>query len=77
MPNPDTDDETHQDRNVAVVRRFIDGWVNGGDLDVIDQTWSEQMSWHGGSLGTYEGRDAFKQFTAANAAREGVDGSSP
>jgi predicted ester cyclase len=26
------------------------------------------MSWHGGSLGTYEGREAFKRFTAANAA---------
>jgi hypothetical protein len=54
--------------NEAVVRRFIDGWVNGGDLDVIDETWSDDMSWHGGSLGTYEGREAFKRFTAANAA---------
>jgi predicted ester cyclase len=52
----------------AVVRRFIDGWVNGGDLDVIDKTWSDDMSWHGGSLGTYHSRDAFKDFSAANAA---------
>jgi SnoaL-like polyketide cyclase len=35
---------------------------------VIDQTWSEDMSWHGGSPGNYQGRDAFKRFTAANAA---------
>lgn len=60
--------ETRQDRNVAIVRRFIDGWVNGGDPDAIDQTWAEDMSWHGGSLGTYKDRDAFKQFTRANAA---------
>ena len=53
--------------NETVVRRFIDGWVNGGNLDVIDETWSDDMSWHGGSLGTYEGREAFKRFTAANA----------
>jgi steroid delta-isomerase-like uncharacterized protein len=61
-------DEAQRGRNVEVVRRFIDGWVNGGDPDVIDQTWSEDMSWHGGSLGTYQGRDAFKQFTETNAA---------
>jgi predicted ester cyclase len=54
--------------NEAIVRRFIDGWVNGGELDVIDQTWSDDMRWHGGSLGTYQGREAFKRFTAANAA---------
>jgi hypothetical protein len=35
---------------------------------VIDQTWPDDMSWHGGSLGTYQGRDAAKRFTAANAA---------
>jgi predicted ester cyclase len=62
------ENETQQDRNVAIVRRFIDGWVNGGDLDAIDQTWADDMTWHGGSLGTYQGRDAFKQFTQTNAA---------
>ena len=40
------------------MRRFIDGCVNGVDLDVIDQTWSHDMSWHGGSLATYQRRDA-------------------
>jgi predicted ester cyclase len=68
VPDVDADTKTQQGRNVAVVRRFIEGWVNGGDLDTIDQTWSDDMTWHGGSLGTYEGRDAFKAFTAANAS---------
>ena len=68
MPESAERDETQQDRNVTVVRRFIDGWVNGGDLDVIDETWSEDISWQGGSLGSYHGRDAFKEFTKANAA---------
>src|SRR5215470_7445809 len=54
----DAENETQQDRNVAIVRRFIDGWVNAGELDVIDQTWADDMTWHGGSLGTYQGRDA-------------------
>lgn len=68
MPDAEAPRETQPDRNAAVVRHFIDGWVNGGDLDVIDETWSDDMSWHGGGLGTYEGREAFKRFTAANAA---------
>ena len=73
MPESAAGDEAQQDRNVAIVRRFIDGWVNGSDLDVIDETWSDDMSWHGGSLGTYQGKDAFKQFTRANSAGAFVD----
>jgi predicted ester cyclase len=59
---------TQEDRNVAVVRRFIDGAVNGGDLAVIDDTSSDDLIWNGGSLGTYEGKDALKAFMAQNAA---------
>jgi predicted ester cyclase len=50
------------------VRRFIDGAVNGGDPAVIDETWAKDMTWHGGSMGTIEGRDAYKEFVAANAS---------
>jgi predicted ester cyclase len=57
---------TDEERNTAVARRFIEGAVNGGDFDVIDDTWAQDMSWHGGSLGTYEGRDAYKAFAAAS-----------
>jgi predicted ester cyclase len=63
-----TDAEDEAARNVAVVRRFIDGWVNGGDAAVIDETWASDMTWHGGSLGSYQGREAFREFTLANAA---------
>jgi predicted ester cyclase len=67
MPEISARSETQQQRNVAVVRAFIDGAVNGGDPDVIDQTWSHDMTWHGGSLGSFDNRGAFKTFTAANA----------
>jgi steroid delta-isomerase-like uncharacterized protein len=56
-----------EERNVAVVRRFIDGAVNGHDIDVIDETWADDLSWNGGSLGSYSGRDAFKASFAASA----------
>jgi predicted ester cyclase len=52
--------------NVAVVRRFIDEVVNGGDLSVIRETWAENMTWHGGSLGTFKGLDAYTAFAAGN-----------
>jgi predicted ester cyclase len=56
-----------EERNVAVVRPFIDGAINGGDLDVIDETWPNDLRWNGGSLGSYSSREAFKAFAAANA----------
>jgi len=52
--------------NVAVVRRFIDQTVNGGDLSVIAETWAEDMTWNGGSLGTFDSRDAYTAFATAN-----------
>ena len=58
---------TREERNIAVVRRFIDGAINGRDLAVVDETWAEDMTWHGGSLGTYQSKAAFLKFAAANA----------
>jgi acetyl esterase/lipase len=37
MLGADAENETRQERNIAVVRRFIDGWVNGGDAAVRHQ----------------------------------------
>jgi predicted ester cyclase len=57
---------TVEEANLAVVRRFIDGAVNGGDLSVIEETWAEDMTWDGGSLGTFAGREAYTAFMSAN-----------
>jgi predicted ester cyclase len=57
----------NEEPNIAVVRRFIDGAVNGRDPSVIDETWSDDLIWHGGSLGTFEGKAAFKKAFSANA----------
>lgn len=54
--------------NIAVVRRFLDEVVNGGNLAVMDDLWAKDMIWRGGSLGEYHGIDAYKTFAAANAA---------
>jgi acetyl esterase len=59
---------TDEERNVAVVRRFIDEAVNGRNLDVIEETWADDLIWHGGSMGTLVGKDAYREFVAANAS---------
>jgi predicted ester cyclase len=57
----------NEEPNIAVVQRFIDHAVNGRRPSVIDQTWSDDLIWHGGSLGTFEGKAAFKKAFSANA----------
>jgi predicted ester cyclase len=57
-----------EQQNIAIVRRFIDGAVNGGDASVIDQTWDDDLVWNGGSLGRFRGRDAFKRSFAESAS---------
>ncbi|MFI9101811.1 oxidoreductase [Streptomyces fildesensis] len=72
----DRDDATDQQRDplgqtahtpAAIVRRFLDEVVNGGDLDVIDELWAEDMHWNAGSLGDIHGLAAYKQQMADNA----------
>jgi hypothetical protein len=60
---------SHEKQNVAVVRRFIDGAVNGRDPAVIEETWSDDLLWRGGSLGMFDGKAAFKSAFIANATR--------
>ena len=57
--------EVAESRNLAVVQRFIDGAVNGHDAEVIDETWSTEISWNGGSLGTHRTREEFKAALAS------------
>jgi hypothetical protein len=54
---------------VAVVRRFIDQVVNGADPAALDDLWETDLAWHGGSMGTIHGIDAFKQHLNANAGK--------
>jgi len=50
----------------AVVRRFVDEVVNGGDLGVLDQLWAADLAWHGGSMGEIHGLAAFREHLAAS-----------
>ena len=58
---------SNEEHNIAVVQRFIDQAVNSRDPAAIDETWSDDLIWHGGSLGTFKGKAAFKKAFAANA----------
>jgi acetyl esterase len=52
----------------AVVRRFIDEVVNGGDLSALDELWAADLAWHGGSMGDVHGIDAYRAYLSANAS---------
>src|ERR1035437_679343 len=54
-------------RNVAVVRRFLDQVVNGGRPELIDELWAPDLVWHGGSLGEMRGIDDYLNVMAASA----------
>jgi predicted ester cyclase len=56
-------------RNVAVVRRFLDQVVNGGRPELIDELWAPDLVWHGGSLGEMRGIDDYLNVMAASAGR--------
>ena len=55
-----------QSADVAVVRRFIEEVINGGRLDLVDDLWSQDLVWHGGSLGEIHGLPAYKAFLRAS-----------
>jgi predicted ester cyclase len=57
----------HEEQNIAVVQRFIVGAVNGRDPSVLDETWSDDLIWHGGSLGEFHGKAAFTAALTNNA----------
>ena len=49
-----------------LVRRFLDEVVNGGRLELIDDLWTPDLRWHGGSMGEVEGLGAYRVMMAAN-----------
>ena len=55
-------------RNVAIVCCFLDEVANGGRQDLIDELWTTDMVWQGGSLGEIRGIETYKQFMATNTA---------
>ncbi|WBB69059.1 SDR family NAD(P)-dependent oxidoreductase [Micromonospora sp. WMMD812] len=53
----------------AIVHRFVDEVVNGGNLDVLPDLWADNLRWHGGSLGETHGLAAYTKQLAD--ARDG------
>jgi hypothetical protein len=46
---------------------FIDGAVNGGCLDAVDQLWADDMIRRGDSLGEHRGTTPYRKFMAAQS----------
>ncbi len=58
---------------VEVVIRFLQEVVNGGNFALVDELWAEDMAWHGGSLGEFHCREAWKAFNAAGGVGSFTD----
>jgi predicted ester cyclase len=59
---------TTTESNVKTVHSFLDEVVNNGRAELVDEFMAPDYVMHGGSLGEYDGRDAYQKFLAANAA---------
>ncbi len=63
-----TTNNENDSRNVAIVHCFLDEVVNDGRQNLIDELWTTDMVWQGGSLGEIRGIETYKQFMATNTA---------
>jgi predicted ester cyclase len=52
--------------NIALVKRFIDQVVNGGDINAVDKLWTQDMQWHSASMPDVKGRGAYKKMLEAS-----------
>jgi monoterpene epsilon-lactone hydrolase len=55
-------------KNVSIVRQFLEEVVNGGKFDLVDQLWTPDMIWHGGSMGTIYGLAEYKKILTGNVS---------
>lgn len=66
---PTSNAEIEPAANVAtpesVVRRYLEEFVNGGSLDVLNEVWATDGVWHGGSMGEHHGLDQMLAFAQA------------
>lgn len=70
----DTDGTDASSPRVQVVMRFIDEVVNGGNVDLIDELWTEDLVWEGGSLGTRNGITDYKKMMGAGGGSSRWEG---
>jgi predicted ester cyclase len=57
-----------EEANIIVVQRFVEEVVNGGQVNLIPELWTEDLVWHGGSMGEIHGVDAFQQHMTSSAS---------
>lgn len=48
-------------RNIAVVRDLIERFFNGHNPSLVHEFFTSDLSWHGGSVGSVDGADAYAE----------------
>jgi predicted ester cyclase len=60
--------ELPSEAGVDIVRRFLNEVVNGGNNSVIPELWTDDMVWHGGSMGEIHGVEAYEAYMRRSAS---------
>lgn len=47
--------------NTDLVKRFVNEVINNGNIDLVDELWTENMQWHSAGFPDTKGREAYKQ----------------
>lgn len=60
--------------NKTLVERFVEGVINKGNIDLVDELWTEDMQWHSAGFPDTKGREAYKRQlkAAVNGAFTGM-----
>lgn len=52
--------------NIQIIKRFYDEVINGGNINLIDELWSKDLVWHGGSMGDIKGLTDYMAMSKAS-----------
>ncbi len=54
--------QNNTEANKAIVLRFVNEVINKGHTELVDELWSKDLTWYGGSLGEVKGIENYKKM---------------
>lgn len=56
-----SDKKDNISENIDLVKSFVNEVINKGNIDLVDEIWTEDMQWHSAGMPDTKGRKAYKQ----------------
>lgn len=69
-----SESDINLETNMTLIERFVKEVINNGNIDLVDELWTEDMQWHSAGFPDTKGREAYKQQlkVAVNGAFTGM-----